>query len=178
MSHFSQTRIVLRQILWPMLMGAIAALVSGQGCSPTGPDCGEFPEKCFGEPVVAVAGPDVTTPLGAGQTSSAVTLDGSRSFSKDGLGLSYQWTESGQEIATGPNPQVTLASGAHRIVLRVTDENGNTASDMTTITVGSSGLTLNTTPSPKPGCGVMGVPTLAAALSMLCLMKRRLPAPR
>lgn len=63
-----------------------------------------------------------------------VTLDGSGS-SDDGTIVSYVWTESAVEIATGVNPLVTFAVGEHTVTLTVTDDEGATDTDVVVITV-------------------------------------------
>lgn len=84
---------------------------------------------------IANAGPDQTVVDFDGNGSEIVTLDGSASFDPDGTLVSYDWTEGGNQIATGANPNVTLNLGSHDITLTVTDDEGETDSDTVTIAV-------------------------------------------
>jgi hypothetical protein len=83
---------------------------------------------------IADAGPDetVTDSDGGGEN---VTLDGSGSTDPDGSIVSYLWTEGGSEIATGVNPTVLFAVGPHEVTLTVTDDAGDTDTDVVVITV-------------------------------------------
>ncbi|MGB5303003.1 MAG: PKD domain-containing protein [Gemmatimonadota bacterium] len=83
---------------------------------------------------IADAGPDetVTDSDGGGEN---VTLDGSGSTDPDGSIVSYLWTEGGGEIATGVNPTVLFAVGPHEVTLTVTDDAGDTDTDVVVITV-------------------------------------------
>lgn len=83
---------------------------------------------------VADAGKDQT--ITAGEDGMAVvSLDGSASSVAEGSMADYRWTLGGEEIATGVNPTVTLATGTHAITLTVTDGEGATDSDEVIITV-------------------------------------------
>lgn len=64
-----------------------------------------------------------------------VVLDGSASSDADGTIVSYQWILDGVAIATGSTPTVHLPDGENLITLIVSDELGNTASDVVTITI-------------------------------------------
>jgi serine protease AprX len=92
---------------------------------------------------VANAGSDQTATDSDGNGSQAVTLNGTGSTDADGSIASYVWREGATQIATGPSPSVTLAVGAHTVVLTVTDNGGATATDQVAITV-------NPAPPPTP----------------------------
>ena len=70
-----------------------------------------------------------------GNGSEAVTLDGSASSDPDGTIDSYQWTVADTLLASGVSPTVNLELGEHHITLTVTDDLGNSASDIVQITV-------------------------------------------
>lgn len=110
----------------------------------------------IGDRVISTMGLDNITALGAAQQAvppvaeagvsqfvsdddgngvEDVTLDGSQS-TDDGNIVSYEWFEEGQLLATGVNPTVSLGRGTRIITLRVTDDEGETAEDTVTITVG------------------------------------------
>jgi hypothetical protein len=65
-------------------------------------------------------------------SGSEVTLDASAST---GVGITYEWSENGEAIATGPAPSVTLQLGTHEITLTVTDKDGRTDTDTVTVIV-------------------------------------------
>jgi predicted outer membrane repeat protein len=77
--------------------------------------------------------------------SEVVTLDGSGSGDSDGTIVDYEWSEDGEIIATGVNPQVDLAVGVHTITLTVTDDDGATDTDEVIITVEAASVTCDTT---------------------------------
>lgn len=83
---------------------------------------------------VAHAGPDETVEM-TSCAGASVTLNGSASSDPDGDPLTYTWTENGATIATGMNPTVTIAYGAHTITLTVDDGKGGTATDDVVITI-------------------------------------------
>jgi phospholipase/lecithinase/hemolysin len=87
------------------------------------------------EPPTADAGEDQTVTDTDLSGDEEVTLDGSGSSDSDGTIVSYSWNDGGGEIATGVNPTVTLPIGTHTIVLTVTDDDGDTATDVVSITV-------------------------------------------
>ncbi|MBD3177048.1 MAG: HYR domain-containing protein [Armatimonadia bacterium] len=80
---------------------------------------------------VAAAGEDMTVEQES-LSGSGVTLDASAST---GVGITYEWSENGETIATGPAPSVTLQLGTHEITLTVTDKDGRTDTDTVTIVV-------------------------------------------
>jgi chitodextrinase len=97
--------------------------------------------------IVAGAIPPNSNPGGpyavcSGQTS--VTLNGSASTDPDGTIVSYEWDWTAPlnfatVDATGATPNASvfasMAPGTHDVALRVTDNNGNTNTDFTTVTV-------------------------------------------
>jgi hypothetical protein len=84
---------------------------------------------------VADAGPDQTVVDVDRDGNEVVTLDGSGSFDNDGSIVSYDWSEGGSNIATGVSPTVTLSVGTHPITLTVLDNDGETDTDVVTVTV-------------------------------------------
>lgn len=86
------------------------------------------------DPPTADAGPDQTVTDVDNGGNEQVTLDGAASTDPDGSITSPVWSESGVEIATGPNPTVTLSVGDHSITLIVTDDAN--ATDTDTVLVG------------------------------------------
>ncbi|MCA9881473.1 MAG: DUF1593 domain-containing protein, partial [Anaerolineae bacterium] len=64
-----------------------------------------------------------------------ITLDGTGSADPDGTLILYEWAENGTVIATGEQPTLDLIVGTHTIILTVTDDRGDTASDTVIITV-------------------------------------------
>ncbi len=109
--------------------------LANNGSVPSGLG-GDAQTGCVGliEPL-AHAGEDVVIPdLGANGIET-VTLDGSQSDDPDGDIVTYSWREDGNEIASGITAEVELGLGSHDIVLVVTDDFGNTASDTITIDV-------------------------------------------
>ena len=86
-------------------------------------------------PPTAEAGPDQTVVDTDGSGDEVVTLDGSGSTDDDGTIVSYMWSDSGGQIATGVSPTVTLAVGTHSITLTVTDSDSLTDTDSVTVTV-------------------------------------------
>jgi hypothetical protein len=89
----------------------------------------------FNEPPMADAGPDQTVVETDGSGDEVVTLDGSGSSDPDGTIVSYMWSDSAGQIATGVSPTVTLAIGTHPITLTVEDDGGKIDTDSVTITV-------------------------------------------
>ena len=87
------------------------------------------------QPPTANAGADQTLTLAAGQSSIAVTLDGSGSTDPDGSLVAYNWTGS-PDPANTVSPSVTLVPGSYTFSLAVTDNDGaSSAPDTVTITV-------------------------------------------
>ncbi len=83
----------------------------------------------------ANAGPSRTVNALTTNGPAVVTLDGSASADPDGAILSYAWSMNGAPLASGVRPVVNLPLGTNTIFLAVTDEQGQTAIDTTTILV-------------------------------------------
>lgn len=101
-------------------------------------DMGDDASNCVvpqNQPPVANAGADQSVTDADNNGNESVTLNGSASTDSDGSIASYVWTESGNQIATGAAPSVSLAVGTHRIALLVTDDKGATATDSVIIKV-------------------------------------------
>ncbi len=64
-----------------------------------------------------------------------VKLDGSGSKTDEGTITSYAWTENGNQIATGVNPEVVLPLGVHTIQLTITTSTNATKSSQVVITI-------------------------------------------
>jgi hypothetical protein len=79
---------------------------------------------------VADAGPDIPWVDFAGDGVDPVQLDGSRSWDSDGEIVSYDWYEYGAWIANGIYAAPWLSVGYHEITLVVTDNRGDTSSDV------------------------------------------------
>ena len=86
----------------------LIAVVSGGGTTPTN------------NPPTANAGPNQTLTDSDDNGVETVTLDGSDSSDDSGI-ISYIWTESGIQIASGLNPTIILGVGIHIITLTVSD---------------------------------------------------------
>ena len=86
-------------------------------------------------PPVADAGEDQTVEDTDDNGSETIILDGSGSSDSDGSIASYVWTKSGNQIATGVEPTVSLVVGSHTIILTVTDDKGKTDTDQVTVSV-------------------------------------------
>jgi len=84
---------------------------------------------------VAVAGEDQTMLDLDGNGYESISLDGSASTDSDGNIVSYSWSESGVELATGVQVTLDLDIGVHLITLTVTDDDGGEASDALTVRV-------------------------------------------
>jgi PKD repeat protein len=83
---------------------------------------------------IALAGADQTIHDDDGSGSESVTLDGTGS-SDDGTIVSYEWTEAGLPVASGPTPVVDLGVGMHALTLTVEDNEGETDTDDVIVTV-------------------------------------------
>jgi hypothetical protein len=89
-----------------------------------------------GADVVAVARPHLVAHVG-----EPVTLDGSRSWARNGI-RSYSWLLSGGEDASGAKVQRTYkAPGTYSELLKVTDASGRVSYDFATVNVFAKGDT-------------------------------------
>ena len=98
---------------------------------------------------LAAAGVDQTVEC-ATHSGSVVNLTSAGSSDGDGQIVLYEWFENGELIATGPTPSVTLALGAHSIILRVRDDDGGTNDDLVVVRVQDTHaptLAMNVTPT-------------------------------
>ena len=116
--------------------------ITNSGDTPSG--TGSTATNCGGpqnQPPVADAGSNQTVTDSDNSGSETVSLNGSNSYDPDGSIVSYVWTESGNQIATGQTPSVSLSVGTHSITLTVTDNDNATDTDGVTVTVnaGSTG---------------------------------------
>lgn len=93
-------------------------------------------------PPVADAGPDRNYFDLDADGSELVMLDAGGSFDPDGSIVSYTWRDAGQVIGTGAQVAVLLAtSGDHEISLSVTDDQGLSRGDTTTVRIELLGTT-------------------------------------
>ena len=85
----------------------------------------------------AHAGADQVVHDADGDGQAEITLDATGSSSSGGSITGYAWSQDGLNIATGPNPTVTLPVGTHKITLTVTltDESGAASSDSVKVEV-------------------------------------------
>lgn len=92
---------------------------------------------------LAVAGDDRIVSDSDGQAGETVALNGAMSSDADGELVLYEWLV-GQAtvIARGPTAEVRLPDGPQQITLRVTDNEGGTATDTVTITVATPAPTV------------------------------------
>lgn len=89
-------------------------------------------------PPVANAGPDQTLTDNDLNGFEPVTLNGSMSFDPEGFPLTnYHWTLGAAVLASGPaaTANINLPVGVHTIMLQVTDNTSQTATDTVVITV-------------------------------------------
>ena len=98
-------------------------------------------------PPVANAGADRVVTDTNGDGSELITLNGSASSDSDGTIVAYEWFLGNIVIATGATPTVSFSVGPRTLILRVTDDDGATASDSVEVTV-------NAPPPPPPPTGV------------------------
>jgi hypothetical protein len=83
---------------------------------------------------IAGAGSDQTVIDEDNSGGELVTLDASAS-TDDGTIVSYVWTESGNQLATGISPAVDLGVGEHVVTLTITDDKGLTGADAVVVMV-------------------------------------------
>jgi len=88
---------------------------------------------------VADAGPDQSADDAGGDGVESFTLDGSTSADPNGSIVSYEWRDGSTLLGNAASIGATLSLGVHTIVLTVTDDGGETASDSALITVGAAG---------------------------------------
>ncbi len=85
--------------------------------------------------LVADAGPDQELTDNDNDGLEAVALDGGGSSHSEGIIVSYEWAEGGANIATGVSPIVDFAVGQHIVALTVTDELGDSDTDIVFVEV-------------------------------------------
>jgi hypothetical protein len=88
---------------------------------------------------VANAGPDQSADDAGGDGVESFTLDGSASADSNGSIVSYEWRDGPTLLGSTASVGATLSLGVHNVVLTVTDDGGETASDAAVITVGAAG---------------------------------------
>ena len=86
-------------------------------------------------PPIADAGPDSTITDEDGNGFELFTLDASASTDPDGSVTMFTWSEAGIEIAAGMNPEISIGTGVHNILLTITDSDGAIDTDSVKITV-------------------------------------------
>src|SRR5437762_6746291 len=67
-----------------------------------------------------------------------VSLDGSASSDSNGIIVNFEWSEGSTPIATGATADVWLPVGTHNLTLKVTDNDGESATDKVVVTIYSS----------------------------------------
>jgi thermitase len=87
---------------------------------------------------VANAGLDLAVTDTNNDGAESVMLDATASSDADGAIVSYEWREGSAVIATGATPTISLSVGTHTLMLRVTDDDGATATDTVVVTVNAS----------------------------------------
>ncbi|WP_430815113.1 PKD domain-containing protein [Carboxylicivirga sp. RSCT41] len=97
-------------------------------------------EVAFSSGLVASAGTDIIVIDKDGDKSEIVNLDGTGSSDQNGTITSYLWSIDGNEIASGEAPSVSLARGSYDVLLTVSDNDGNTATDVVKVVVSGGGL--------------------------------------
>jgi subtilisin family serine protease len=85
-------------------------------------------------PPVADAGADQTLNDADGSGEETATLNGSASTDDLGI-ISWSWSENGVILSTEMNPVIPFPTGIHEVILEVTDQMGQTATDRLTVTV-------------------------------------------
>jgi outer membrane autotransporter protein len=84
---------------------------------------------------VANAGTDQTLADSDGEAGEDVVLNAAASSDANGTIVSYRWMRNGLQIAAGSAPTVRLPDGDNLLTLIVTDDDGNTASDVVQIAI-------------------------------------------
>ena len=87
---------------------------------------------------VADAGPDQSVIDDDHDGAALVTLNGTGSNDPNGSILSYNWTEGGAPVGGEATSDVSLSVGIHKLILEVTDNDGETATDTVVVTVYAS----------------------------------------
>ncbi|MEO2149959.1 MAG: PKD domain-containing protein [bacterium] len=87
---------------------------------------------------VADAGPDQSAEDSDGDGVEFFTLDGSACFDSNGSIVSYEWRDGPTLLGSTASVAATLSVGVHNVILTVTDNEGETASDAVVITVVST----------------------------------------
>lgn len=97
--------------------------------------------------LTADAGADVTKLDENEDGKETITLDASASATIEGNIVSYEWTENDIVLALGKVVDIEFSVGVHSVKLTVTNDNGDTDSDLITVTVKSN----NEAPIAKAG---------------------------
>ncbi len=84
---------------------------------------------------IANAGADSTITDEDGNGFELFTLDALASSDPDDTVSIYTWSEAGNQIAAGMNPEISIKTGVHNIILTITDSDGAIATDSVIITV-------------------------------------------
>lgn len=115
---------------------------------------------------IADAGADVVAECNSG--TAVVNLEGSASSDPDGDALDYEWLESGVLLGRGISLNVTLPSGSHALILRVTDAHGASSEDNLMVSVVDSTAPAVLCPmgtfASADGTGVARIPDVLASL--------------
>ncbi len=125
------------------------------GTAPTG--LGEMATNCSNgsnQAPIAVAGEDINVVDSDSNGKETVLLDGSASSDEGGI-VNYSWSKGGTQISTGAILSVEALVGTTIYTLRVTDNEGATASDDITVTVNDAGFGLSDIWL-EAECGVVG----------------------
>ena len=118
----------------------------------------------------ADAGPDQTLIDADSSGGELVTLDGSGSTAGDSPIALYEWFEGSSSLGTGVSLPVTLPVGVHAIRLDVTDGYESSSSDQTVVTVGPSGVGVDSVSSTSGGGSSLVVSHMVSGSSGLLLV--------
>ena len=130
----SQTKNVYNDTVISTTGGSFTAILDAMSVSTFT----TFPEnggRAGNIPPIAHAGNDTTIEDADGDGFELITLDGSASSDEDGTVTMFTWSEAGQQIAAGVNPEINIKTGIHRILLTITDSDGALATDSVIVTV-------------------------------------------